>query len=91
MPRGRAVVLASLAFGLATHLSTRAGDNEVKAELVQEGYRPSVVHGRLLYCRREEVSGTRFRKNVCLNESEIEERKRQTQESVEHLQERAYR
>ena len=79
-----AVALAVVAFGLAA----RADDNDVSPELIREGYRPSVVDGRLLYCRREEVAGTRFWKNVCLPASEIEKRKRQTRQSVEHLQER---
>jgi hypothetical protein len=80
---------AAVAFvGVALGLAARAGDNDVNPELVKEGYRPTLVDGRLLYCRREEVTGTPFWKNVCLPASEIEKRKRQTRESVEHLTER---
>jgi len=85
------VALVGAALGLAAH----AGDSqvdpervEVNPELVKEGYRPSVVDGHMLYCRREEITGTPFRKNVCLPASEIEKRKRQTRESVDHLKER---
>jgi hypothetical protein len=85
--RTAAVALVGVALGLAA----RAGDNDVNPELVKEGYRPSVVDGRLLYCRREEVTGTPFWKNVCLPASEIEKRERQTRESVEHLKERPSR
>jgi hypothetical protein len=81
------LVLAGVALGLAA----RADDNEVDPELVKEGYRPSVVDGHLLYCRREEITGTPFRKNVCLPASEVDKRKRQTRESVEHLEERPAR
>ena len=81
------LVVAGAALGLAA----RADDNDVNAELVKEGYRPSVVDGHLLYCRREEITGTPFWKNVCLPASEIETRKRQTRESVEHLEERPAR
>jgi hypothetical protein len=85
--RDGAVALVGVALGLAA----RADDNRLNPELAKEGYRPSVVDGRLLYCRREEVRGTPFWKNVCLPASEIEKRKRQTRESVEHLKERPSR
>lgn len=85
--RAAAVALVGVALGLGA----RAGDDDVNPELVKEGYRPSVVDGRLLYCRREEVTGTPFWKNVCLPASEIVKRKRQTRESVEHLKERPSR
>ena len=85
--RAAAVALVGVALGLGA----RAGDNDVNTELVKEGYRPSVVDGRLLYCRREEVTGTPFWKSVCLPANEIEKRKRQTRQSVEHLKERPSR
>ena len=80
-----AVVLAALAL---TAACAAAPEHSVppaaaKDALVRQGYRPVTLHGQLLYCRSQPVTGTQFADSVCLSEAQIGEQQRQVRETTQ--------
>lgn len=72
-----AIVLAACA---ATPPPPTSG---VREALVKQGYRPSLLHGELLYCRPEAVTGTQFPSTVCRSEGEIRQLQQDTRDTTQ--------
>jgi hypothetical protein len=69
----------------AASSAERATGAEVNAKLVGQGYKPVKVKDAFVYCRMEAMTGTQFKKRVCLTEAaihDLEEQTKQTQESM---------
>lgn len=59
---------------VATNAPTTAlPPNLSNADLRRQGYRPTLRRGQLVYCRAEQVTGSRFRNQVCRSEQEIKD------------------
>jgi len=52
----------------------------VSRTLISAGYKPTTINGAFYYCRTEPVTNTAFKKKVCLNEAQIKDQERKTQE-----------
>jgi hypothetical protein len=57
----------------------------VSSELLRKGYQPVKRQDQLLYCRSEPVTGTKFKRKVCLSESQIAEEERKAEEMGEEM------
>ena len=55
----------------------------IKDASLWQRYRPSLLHGELLYCRSESVTGTQFRSTVCVSEQQIREQEQNTRDTAE--------
>jgi hypothetical protein len=49
--------------------------------LVKEGYRAVRRQGMILYCQTQTVTGTKFANTVCMTAEQLQEVKRETQQS----------
>jgi len=47
---------------------------------LKAGYAATTYKGRLYYCRTEEVTGTQFKRRVCLTEAQMQEEQRKAQQ-----------
>jgi len=47
---------------------------------IKAGYAATTYKGRLYYCRTEEVTGTQFKRRVCLTEAQMQEEQRKAQQ-----------
>jgi hypothetical protein len=54
----------------------------VKDDYARRGYRPALVHGELLYCRSESVTGTQFPSAVCVSEQQIKDADAKTRDTT---------
>jgi hypothetical protein len=61
---------------------TETSSSGVNKGLVKQGYRATMKHGQLMYCRAEVVTGTRFKSNVCLTEAQIVEQQRNARDAL---------
>jgi hypothetical protein len=62
-----------------------AAEPQVNPKLVSQGYKPVKAKNEYVYCRMEAVTGTQFKKRICLTEArirELEDQTRQTQDSM---------
>jgi hypothetical protein len=48
-----------------------SADGAVNTDLLKQGYHTGTHNGELVYCRTGQVTGTRFRSQVCLTEVQI--------------------
>jgi hypothetical protein len=70
-----AVVPVSTAPAAAT--GTAGGAPKINVDLVKAGYRTGLRHGQIVYCRTEQLTGSRFKSEVCLSEAQVlDEQKR---------------
>src|SRR5206468_3268176 len=70
-----ASAVASAAAGTGANPVTRKP--RVNTALVKQGYRTSLRHGQLVYCRTEQLTGSRFKSELCMSESQVlDEQKR---------------
>ena len=53
--------------------------------LIQAGYKATDVKGEIYYCRQELVTGTGFKRKVCLNEEQLRGVERRTREMQEQI------
>src|SRR6185503_5474292 len=51
--------------------SAAADATQVNSKLLGQGYKPVKVKNELVYCRMEAMTGTQFKKRVCLTEAAI--------------------
>jgi hypothetical protein len=57
----------------------------VNKELVKQGgYHTRMRNGQVVYCRADQLTGTRFRQEVCLTERQIGEAQRQARDANIH-------
>jgi hypothetical protein len=54
---------------------------KVDPALIKEGYRAVRRHGKILYCQSQSVTGTKFDSTVCMTAEQIQELKRETEQS----------
>src|SRR5262245_6087951 len=54
---------------------------QVNPKLLVQGYKPVKVKNEYVYCRMEAVTGTQFKKRVCLTEAAIHDLEQRTQET----------
>ena len=69
----------------ATHTQPATVPGQINPKLVSQGYKAVKVKDDYIYCRMESLTGTSFKKRVCLTESAIralEEETKQTQDSM---------
>ena len=55
----------------------------VNQDLVKRGYKAVSRRGELVYCRKDAVTGTAFRTNVCLTEFQITDMERRAHEEMQ--------
>jgi hypothetical protein len=75
----RSQVAVPVAAVLAAAPSTGGGapKSAVNTDLLKQGYRTGMRHGQLVYCRTEQLTGSRFKSDVCLSEGQVlDEQKR---------------
>jgi len=53
--------------------------------LIQAGYKATSVKGEIYYCREEQVTGTSFKRKVCLNEAQLRDEERRIKEMQEQI------
>jgi hypothetical protein len=68
------------ATGTASATNAPAGGAADPA-LVKEGYRAVRRQGTILYCQTQTVTGTKFASTVCMTAEQIQELKRETEQS----------
>ena len=71
---------AATATGTASATNAPAGGDPDPA-LVKEGYRVVRRQGTILYCQTQTVTGTKFASTVCMTAEQIQELKRETEQS----------
>jgi hypothetical protein len=71
---GQSAAGTPVAPGSAT--SEGASRQPINVALVKQGYHAGVRNGALVYCRREQITGSRFRTEVCQTEGQILEEQR---------------
>lgn len=76
------LALASLICACQASPPRSAVPVSVKDEYVKEGYRPSQLNGKLLYCRSESVTGTQFPSTVCVSEQQIKDQEQKTRDTT---------
>ena len=60
--------------------------SEVNPDLLKKGYKVVKRDGRIGYCRAEQITGTQFKKTICLTEDQIREQARRTTETSESME-----
>jgi hypothetical protein len=53
--------------------------------LIAAGYKATSIRGETYYCRSEIVTGTSFKKNVCLNEAQLKDEERKIKEMQDKM------
>lgn len=48
-----------------------AAQHGINQDLIKRGYVARTVHGNLLYCRQQQITGSMFENKVCLTEAQI--------------------
>jgi hypothetical protein len=62
-----------------------AAASHVNAKLLGQGFKPVKVKNEFVYCRMEPMTGTQFKKRVCLTEAAIHDLEQQTKEVQESM------
>jgi uncharacterized protein (AIM24 family) len=75
---------AATATGTTAATNAPAG-GDVDPALVKEGYRVVRRQGKILYCKTQTVTGTKFGNTVCRTAEQIQEEKRETELSQRQL------
>jgi len=60
--------------------------SEVNKDLLKKGYQVVKRDGRIGYCRAEQITGTQFKKTICVTEDQIREQARRTTETSESME-----
>jgi hypothetical protein len=58
---------------------------EVSRTLLRQGYEAVKVKDQIVYCRAETVTGTKFKKKVCLTDTAIADLERKTKETQNEM------
>ncbi len=70
-PEGSMPTTGTVPTGTVTNPTGAPGT--VNGDLVRQGYRATLRRGQLMYCRAQQVTGSRFKSQVCLSEQDIRE------------------
>ena len=54
----------------------------VNTDLIKQGYRTGLRHGQLVYCRTEQLTGSRFKTEVCLSEGQVLDEQKRAKDSI---------
>ena len=60
--------------------------SEVNQDLLKKGYKVVKRDGKIGYCRAEQMTGTQFKKTICLTEDQIREEARRTTETSDSME-----
>ena len=60
--------------------------SEVNKDLLKKGYKVVKRDGKIGYCRAEQMTGTQFKKTICLTEDRIREQARRTTETSDSME-----
>jgi|KBSMisStandDraft_5_1062788.scaffolds.fasta_scaffold218553_2 hypothetical protein len=60
--------------------------SEVNKDLLKKGYKVVKRDGKIGYCRAEQMTGTQFKKTICLTEDQIREQARRTTETSDSME-----
>jgi hypothetical protein len=60
--------------------------SEVNQDLIKKGYKVVKRDGKIGYCRAEQMTGTQFKKTICLTEDQIREQARRTTETSDSME-----
>jgi hypothetical protein len=60
--------------------------SEVNQDLIRKGYKVVKRDGKVGYCRAEQMTGTQFKKTICLTEDQIREQARRTTETSDSME-----
>jgi hypothetical protein len=74
-------ISAATAAGTASAADAPPAAGVVDPALVKEGYRVVRRQGMILYCQTQTVTGTKFADTVCKTAQQIQELKRETEQS----------
>jgi hypothetical protein len=78
---------ATAATAAAAADAAKAADLEAQTKKMKAlGYKPEVQNGQTVYCRREQVLGTRFDKKMCGTAEDLARQAEQSKEQLEHVQ-----
>ena len=69
----------------ATSSAAAAPVSLPKASLVSRGFKPEQYRGGTVYCRSEAVTGTSFKRKVCMTEDQIKEQDRVAQQAGQDM------
>jgi hypothetical protein len=72
---------AAAVAGTATAADAPPTSTAVDPALIKEGYRAVRRQGTILYCQTQTVTGTKFANTVCKTAQQIQELKRETEQS----------
>ena len=53
--------------------------------LVSAGYKATSIKGEIYYCRMVDVTGTQFKRRVCLNEAQVRDEERKSKEMADRM------
>jgi hypothetical protein len=67
-------------------LSEPVSVSEVDPALLKKGYKVMKRDGKIGYCRAEQITGTQFKKTVCLTADQIREQARSITETSDAMQ-----
>jgi hypothetical protein len=85
-PAAGAPALAAPAVAPATGTPTANGEGPVLSRtLIAAGYKATAVGKEVYYCRQEMVTGTTFKRKVCLNEAQLRNEERKIKEMQEQM------
>src|SRR5512138_2238690 len=60
--------------------------SEVNPDLLKKGYKVVKRDGKIGYCRAEQITGSQFKKTICLSEDQIREQARRTTETSDSME-----
>ena len=83
MPLTLRAALTALLSACAAPQEHSGAPLSTKDAYLRQGYRPSLLHGELLYRRSESVTGTQFPGTVCMSEQQIREQEQKTRDASE--------
>lgn len=91
-PREPATAMAPAAPAAAAPSAALAASPSVNGETpainrsrIAAGYKATVIKGETYYCRQVDVTGTQFKKKVCLNEAQLQDEERKTKELQDRM------
>ncbi len=76
---------AAAVTGSAAAPAANATTPEVDATYIKAGYKATMFKGQVYYCRMEDVTGTQFKRKVCLDEAHMRDEQRKNREMQDSI------
>src|ERR1043165_3781912 len=65
--------------------STSSQPPVLNRTLISAGYKATTIKGEVFYCRTVDVTGTQFKKKVCLTEAQLKDEERKIQQMQDEM------